>query len=161
MIGVLRATMFEFPSGRFSIFLTDLHEPEDNALRIVVAEANALPDQTEEPFPHSSIAPIAIMADSRRFEFVWNDYIAYLVRNESFALSEKEGSSGIFLERKASIYLRFLEETTFATSVIKKPMLHWSIICLNHCIDVVSFSKPMVREIDGLAGEARLRPNPN
>jgi hypothetical protein len=153
--------MFEFPSDRFRIFLTDLCEPEDNSLRLVVAEAKTLSMQEQVPGTPWSLSPIVITADSRRFEFVWEDYVAYLVRDESFAVPEREGPAGIFLERKSSAYLRFLEETTFATAVVQRTMRHWEINCLNHCIDVASFDEPIVRELQNGSEERETLAKPN
>ncbi len=153
--------MYGFPSDQFWIFLTDLREPEDNSLRLMVAEAKTLQAVEHPLFPGSSTRPIVVTADSRRFEFEWRDYVAYLVRNESFALPEKGQPTGIFLERESSAYLRFLEETTFATSVIEKPMRHWVVNCLNHCIDIASFSEPTIREISVDANESDTPLNAN
>jgi hypothetical protein len=140
--------MFELPTGLYGIFLTDLREPEDNSLRLTVSEAKTLRAPEEQlQFLGSPVSPIVITAHSRHFEFTWEDYVTYLVRNESFALREEGQPTGIFLEKKSSAYLRYLEEMTFATSVIQKPMRHWAINCLNHCIDVASFSEPAIREI--------------
>src|SRR5689334_445665 len=116
----LQHSMQGFPSGRFRIFLTDLREPEDNSLQLIVAEAKTLGVKEQTEF--GLLAPIVITADSRRFEFVWEDYVAYLVRDESFALREEGQPIGIFLEKRSSSYLRYLEQTTFATSVVQKPM---------------------------------------
>ena len=147
------------PPGRFWIFLTDLHEPKENSLRVAVAEAITSIPKEEISAPASLWAPIIITPDSRRFELVWKSYVGYLVRNESFVIPDNKSehrACGVFLERKSSVYLRFLEETTFATSVIQKPMRHWEIHCLNHCVDVVSFDEPIIREIDDI--EERLSP---
>jgi hypothetical protein len=137
------------PPGRFWIYLTDLHEPIENSLRVAVAEAITVIPKEKISGPASLRAPIIITPDSRRFELVWESYVGYSVRDEGFAQSEKDRPSivSVFLERTSSAYLRFLEETTFATSVIQKPMRHWEINCLNHCVDVVSFSEPIIREI--------------
>ncbi|MGX1323918.1 hypothetical protein AB7M17_007371 [Bradyrhizobium sp. USDA 377] len=143
----LGEAVYGFPSDQFWIFLTDLNEPEDNSLRLMVAEAKTLGDVEHSLFPASSTRPIVITEDSRRFEFVWKDYVAYLVRNESFASLEEGQPTGIFLEKQSSAYLRFLDETTFATAVMNKPIRHWVVNCLNHCIDVASFSEPVVREL--------------
>jgi hypothetical protein len=142
-----REAMSGFPSDEFWIFLTDLDEPEENSLRLMVAEAKTLGEVEHPLFPSSSTRPIVVTEDSRRFEFVWKDYVAYLVRNESFASLEEGQPTGTFLEKKSSAYLRFLGATTFATAVVDKPIRHWAVNCLNHCIDVASFSEPVVREI--------------
>jgi hypothetical protein len=39
-------------------------------------------------------------------------------------------------------------------------MRHWEINCLNHCVDIVSFDEPIIREIDGIEEEAiSIKPN--
>jgi hypothetical protein len=140
------------PPGRFWIFLTDLDEPKENSLRVAVAEAITIMPKEEVSAPASLRAPITITSDSRRFELVWTDYVAYSVRNESFAQLAKDrpSAAGVFFERRTSAYLKFLEETTFATSVMQKPMRHWEITCLNHFVDVVSFSEPIIRELENI-----------
>ena len=150
-----------FPPGQFWVFLTDLREPEDNSLQLAVAEAKTLGSREQTTGPSSSMVPIIITSDSRRFEFVWQNYVAYLVRNESFAQPDKERPPvvGAFLERKSSTFLRFLEETTFATAVMQRPMRHWEINCLNHCIDVVSFDEPIIREISDSEDDILAKPH--
>jgi hypothetical protein len=150
------------PPGKFWIYLTDLREPRDNSLRLAVAEAITGTPTEKVSGIASLLAPIIITPHSRRFELVWKNYVAYSVRNESFAQSDKERPAvvSVFLERKSSAYLRFLEETTFATAVMQKPMRHWEINCLNHCIDVVSFDEPIIREIDNSESDSILaKPN--
>lgn len=148
---------FQFPPpGQFWIFLTNLHEPQENALRLAVAEAIVGARTQQVPEIASSLAPIEITPRSRRFELIWQSYVGYSVRNESYAISDNETErpvAGVFLERKSSVYLRFLAETTFATAVIQKPMRHWEINCLNHSIDVVSFDEPTIQEIGGIKEE--------
>lgn len=155
---------FQFPPAGLSwIFLTNLHEPQENTLRLAVAEAIVGAQTQKIPEIASLLAPIEITPRSRRFELVWASYVGYLVRNESFVIPDNKSErpvAGVFLERKSSVYLRFLEETTFATSVIQKPMRHWEINCLNHCVDVVSFDEPAIREIDDVEEDAiSFKPN--
>jgi hypothetical protein len=148
------------PPGRFWIFLTDLREPEENSLRLTVAEAITGAPTVKLAEIASLVAPIEITSSSRRFELVWTRYVAYSVRNESFAQPDKERPSfvSVFVERESSAYLKFLEETTFATAV--KPMRHWEINCLNHVIDVVSFDGPIVRELKN-SDEGNILAKPN
>jgi hypothetical protein len=71
------------PSDRFWIFLTDLNEPEENSLRLAVTEAIVVPPI--EKVLGIAVTPIKVRPESLRFELFWKDYIAYSVRNESFA----------------------------------------------------------------------------
>jgi hypothetical protein len=141
------------PASQFSVFLESLHEPEDNALLLKIAEAKEIAAEKHDliigSHTLSDLTPIRVTPDSRRFQLFWESYVAYSVRNESFALADKNDPEfrGVFVERSTSTYLRFIEETTFATSVFQKPMRHWQVNCQNHCIDVVSFDEPSVEEV--------------
>jgi hypothetical protein len=73
----------------------------------------------------------------------------------------EKGQRGIFLERKSSAYLSFLEDTTFATAVVQRTMRHWELNCLNHCIDVASFDEPIIREIENYGEESGTSVKPN
>ncbi|MEH2478611.1 hypothetical protein V1282_001968 [Nitrobacteraceae bacterium AZCC 2146] len=141
--------MSVFPNGLFLIYLTELNEPVENSLRVIVAEAKTDDRTKSDTIIASSITPIVITPDSRRFEFVWKSYVAYSVRDETVAQHDKDRPpvSSTFLERRSSAYLRFLEETTFAAAIAQRPIKHWEINCLNHCIDVVSSEEPEIRQI--------------
>jgi hypothetical protein len=114
------------------IYMTELSEPESNTLRVVVSEAK--PKEV-----------------ARHFELLWPTYVAYSVRNESFAQFDKDrpDSDSQLTERASSAYLRFVAETTFAAGmvglVLKGPLRHWELTCADHFLDVVSSTPPVIR----------------
>jgi hypothetical protein len=125
----------DFPAGRGMIYMTELSEPGPNKLRVLISEAK----------------PKEIARD---FELSWENYVAYSVRNESFAQFDKDrpSSDSQLTERVSSAYLRFVAETTFAAgmvgSVLKGPLRHWELTCGDHFLDVVSSTPPAIRLIN-------------
>jgi hypothetical protein len=151
--------MIDFPKGRLSLYLIDLSEPETNSLRAVVAVAGATGEDT--PISDTGLFGKAILPTGVRYEFYWDRYVAYSVRDESFAQFDKDRppSDSQFTERTSSAYLKFVTETTFAASVadqiFKAPIRHWELTCLDHFLDVVSATPPIIRK--GLAAEILVR----
>jgi hypothetical protein len=136
------------------LYLRHLSEPEENSLRLVVEEAVA--DRTETvstPDPVSPFAeirkgasPIKSVEGCRAFELEWTRYVAYLVTEEVV------GSGGSYAEETFTgnlfrVYTRshFLDHLSRDTGGHTEPILHYKLICLNHLIDVASYSPPEVR----------------
>jgi len=137
----------EFPAGRLNLYMTDIGEPEDNRLRVVVMMTQ-LGESEDGPFG----APARqILADpASAFELTWDRYIAYAVRDECYAqLEEGEAPSESNLHvRQRSAFLDYVSKSTFATDEYPGPMQHWALYTLNHCLDVVSCAPPQIRRIE-------------
>jgi hypothetical protein len=74
-----------------TIFLREISEPEENVLRLVQQEANANSETVSVKVGGTTIENLRRIESterSRTFELRWNQYIAYSVRNESFALQD-------------------------------------------------------------------------
>lgn len=141
----------DFPEGHTNLYLTEIGEPSENTLRIVVAEG-----VLGKPSPIELAGvdvgegrPIEITGESRHFELSWNDYVAYVVRNESFWKAEPEEHRIVNqLERRFdSAFLEFVFTTTFADDDYPGPLQHWALSTLNHCVDVVSVQPPRVQRV--------------
>ena len=138
------------------LFLTELGEPKDNVLRLVLAEAAAgrlssekslseHPPEIQMLLANAGAKEIEHGPGCRTFEIVWPSYIGFSVRDESFSLPETEKGEGqLFVQYNKSKYLDFIAATTFANSEHPGPFKHWAIYCLNHSIDVVSTAEPLV-----------------
>lgn len=138
------------------LFLHSLHEAGDQDLRLVLHEARAgePPNQAfldaEPPELRPLLArarPIAHDADCRVFELTWEGYVAYAVRNESYAVQEPASSQGTgrrVVEYSASRYLDYVREATLARDDHPGPVTHWCIHCAFHVVDVVSTRAPTV-----------------
>ncbi len=138
------------------IYLRSISEPSDNTLRLVIEEAasGGAPDPAgfrTEPSPElawilAESTAIAHGPECRVFLLYWPNYIAYSVRNESYVSQDEyeEGTGRLFVQYSKSRYMDFVSSGTFAAADYPGPFNHWGINCLNHIIDVVSTSKPII-----------------
>ena len=138
----------EFPDGLLNLYLTDIGEPSENQLRIVVAEG-LLGGPTKIDIDGVDLGEgrrILVTDESRSFELRWDNYVAYAVRNESFWKGEDdELPRGKMLERRFdTAFFQYVFATTFADDEYPGPLEHWSLATLNHCVDVVSVGPPRV-----------------
>lgn len=139
--------MIEFPKGRRYFYLEEIGEPKDNTLRLVITEAAAQEDEVEVPGFPGTARPIISIPDGRPIDLLWERYIAYAVRNESYAISE-EGQpplNDMLSERSDTAFLAFVAKSTLATHEFPGPFRHWELVCLNHVIDVASTTAPIIR----------------
>jgi hypothetical protein len=94
-------------------------------------------------------APIVVAEDSSVYEVIFDQYIAYSVRNESYTHLDKEEE---FEGRLACIYtksrfLDYVSVSTFASDDFPGPFKHYGFNCLNHIVDIVSTSPPKIVEL--------------
>ncbi|MES2450871.1 MAG: hypothetical protein V4610_09910 [Pseudomonadota bacterium] len=141
----------DFPEGHLNLYLTEIGEPSENRLRIVVAEG-ILGQPSPIKFDDVDLGegrPIEISSESRHFELSWDDYVAYAVRNESFWKAESQEPQMIsqLHRRFDSAFLEFVSATTFADDDYPGPLQHWALSTLNHCVDVVSVQPPRVQQV--------------
>ncbi len=137
--------MIEFPKGRRTFVVRELGEPEENALRVVVTEASR-GEREKDPLLGVERFPVAIAVSTPSLELLWDSYIAYAVRDESYALDDEESAVETMLHvRKASTFLDYVAETTTAGSGHPGPFEHWALYCANHIIDVASQEPPRLR----------------
>ena len=141
----------EFPEGRLDLYLTDISEPEDNTLRIVLVEA-VLGQATALEIGEAEIEnvhPMEIGGMSRVIEVYWPSYVAYSMRNESYwdkEVGEPDFKSHLYT-RSNSAFLNYVLATTFATDDYPGPFEHWGLDTLNHCLAVVSTDRPRIRQL--------------
>lgn len=138
-------TVAALDSHRY-LYLVALGEPQDNVLRLELAEAQT--PEAEKPAA-SSYGPIAADARSALYEVVFDHYVAYSVRNEGYTA---EDAAEIFSGKVAGIYshsrfLDYVSHATIAASVQEEPYVHYGFNCLNHIVDVVAFGAPVVRRL--------------
>lgn len=137
------------------LYLDCLEEPTENALRLVVKEGivGSLISKTELQEYSTDLQNLLSDAKEithtpgcRVFEIIWESYIGYSVRNESYAVSEKPAGIGrLFVEFTQSRYLDFLSISTFANSNYPGSFKHWALYCLNHSIDIASTEEPIIK----------------
>lgn len=131
------------------LYLSEISEPRDNCLRLLIEEATALTGEVDTEIAGPAITricPIESTESSRLFEMIWDDYIAYSVQNESYA-STDEGE--VFTGKRIRVYsksnfLAFVKQSTFATDEYPGPYQHVQVVCLNHIVDVAATKPPKI-----------------
>lgn len=139
----------DFPSGCLNLLLTEIGEPEENSLRIVVVEgiAGAPSSLAIGASRIDDVRPIKIRPESRAYEFLWTSYVAYVVRDESYWQAEPDEPpfTGHFHQRSNSSFLDYVAATTFADDSYPGPLTHWGLDTLSHCVAVASVAPPVIR----------------
>lgn len=130
------------------LYLIGIGEPRDNRLRLVVQEART---GTPAPMPTQLGLPLAssygrIVPNGRKFEILWDHYLAYGVRNESHvAIDPYEVRVGrIWVVYSKSRYLDYLALACHTHELCGHPLTHWGVNCLNHIVDVVGPHHPRI-----------------
>jgi hypothetical protein len=134
------------------LYLTEICEPEDNVLKLMLAEAKVSGSRENirmGGMEIKDIGPIVVAEDSSIYEIIFDQYIAYSVRNEAYTYLDKEEE---FEGRLACIYtksrfLDYVSVSTFASDDYPGTFKHYGFNCLNHIIDIVSTSPPKIVEL--------------
>jgi hypothetical protein len=140
--------LFDAINSHRYLYLLELGEPEDNVLRLIVAEGRTLtPDKPSGNLTISTAAPIVADEQSAKYELLFESYVAYSVRNESFTVvdNEERFEGGLFRIYTASPFLQYVGAATIASDDFGGPYQHYGLLCLNHIVDIASAEKPRVR----------------
>ena len=140
-------------------FLTELKEETENELHIVISGAAVGEDARDgDPVLDQILAdckPI-IPDPSRSFRMIFEDYIIYQVRNESYAAYDAaaEGTGTYLMQFEKSGFLDYFLRATNACrmedgSFYPAPWKHYAIFTQNHVIDVIAQAEPRVLCWDG------------
>jgi hypothetical protein len=131
------------------LYLRSISEPEENSLRLEIAEAVAdrpAEDRETAGAVFTAVQPIETVAGCSVYSIVFDSYIAYVVTNESYAQNATEDRYEGTLARiyTESAFLALVEKSTFATSDYPGPFKHYGFCCLNHIVDVASCKPPPI-----------------
>jgi len=135
------------------LYLTGICEPEDNFLKLMIAEAKVSGSREDIRIGSLELkdtAPIIVTEDSSIYEIIFDQYIAYSVRNESYYTQTDEEEE--FEGRLACIYtkskfLDYVRASAFASDDYPGTFKHYGFNCLNHIVDIVSTSPPKIVEL--------------
>jgi hypothetical protein len=140
------------------LFLHSIGEPDEGGLRLIVHEARVGGPPTAEELAAETLSAVRTILEGARaiehgpgcdvFEIAWDQYIAYAVDNESYALPEPKESIGtgrVFIEYTKSAYLDYLAKVSFASEDYPGPFKHWKLLCLDHIVNVVSTNEPTIK----------------
>ncbi len=133
------------------LYLRELQERKENALLVVLNEAIVGSTTTSLNIGNTTLndlRSLEVTPNSRVFELSWDRYIAYSVRNESFALpgvGEEIASGRQLCVYAKSHFLDYLAKATWGDADHPGPLMHIGILCLNHVVDVASIEPPKIR----------------
>ena len=132
------------------VYLTEIGEPKDNVLELVIEQALASDFREElDGLGTSPDEPVGAgeLLETYRIEFP--NYIAYAIRDESFArndtLEAYEGTlARLYRESK---FLEYVDATSTGLRT-KDTHKHYSLLCLEHVVEVVSTDTPDLTLLD-------------
>ena len=131
-------------------YLAEIGEPEANQLRIIILEAK-ISDKTEDidlgVAKISDVHPIVTDETSRAYEIIFESYIGYSVRNESYVgWDESEEFTGkLFRVYTKSHFLDYIQvSAVYASEDDPGKFTHYEVVCLEHVIDVASMDEPRI-----------------
>lgn len=134
------------------IFFIGHTEPSVNSLRLFFSRSKT--SDVPEPLligdkNFGDSYTINIDENSPVIQIDFNSYIGYSILNESFTAWDdyQEFTGKIFRIYSKSRYLDFISNGTFASEEFPGPFKHYGVSCLDHIVDVVSVSEPIVKEV--------------
>ena len=140
------------------LLLHEVIEIGNQGLRLVVEEARASAESVALDVGGTTISDLHFVEQSGKiFEIIWENYIAYCVRNESYCGNIKEEQIAVgkmFCIYSKSYFLDYISRATFATAEYPGPFQHYAVFCENHVIDVVSMQAPQTRRLEKREREA-------
>jgi hypothetical protein len=131
------------------LYLTDIGEPKDNVLRLVIEEARASGELEDIKIADVTLPDVrSIVSDEscHAYEILFGSYVAYAVRNESYGVPDEseEFTGRRFCVYSKSRFLDYVRLATFASDDYPGKLNHYGINCLNHIVDVVSIEEPRI-----------------
>ena len=126
------------------IYLTSVREPKDNVLELIIEQASASDFREEfEGLGMSPDDPVNIEESLSAYRIEFPNYVAYAIRDESFARNDTcedyEGTlARLYYESK---FLEYVNTTSTALGT-KHTLKHYSLLCLAHVVEVVATSAP-------------------
>lgn len=139
-------------------FLKELKEEMENELHLAILSAAVGENtETDDSFGDTSLEEILadckpiVLNSSVKFDILFEDYIIYQVRNESYtSYDDSEERRGVYLlEFNKSGFLDYLSSATDAChlkdgSFYPGPWKHYGVYTQNHIVDVIAQEEPKV-----------------
>ena len=134
------------------IFLTKLESDDSFTLKIHIAEDRIqnVPSVTGTENNNldkilKKARPVKIRKNCNAFKIVFKDYNSFSVRNESYVVPENnEDPSRRLRVNQHSNFLKFISDSTWLSSDDMKSLVHYTVICTDHIIDIAASSEPVI-----------------
>ena len=135
------------------LWLVEYCEPRANDLCVTLIEAKTGKEAIDTEL--GTAFPVRPDQRSRVFRVTWFNYVAFLVRNESYATPDSDTPRGCGLGKlERSPFREYVAATTFASDDYPGPLTHWYLTTEWHCFDVIAADDPEIAQLD--AAEASL-----
>ncbi len=123
-----------------ALYLDQLKEHDGNSVQMRVLLTRLLGQVGDK------LREVVVDEKQPAVQLVFDDYVCYFVTNESFARADPtEASVGASFRRcRASLLLEYVKKTTCACDAFPGAYLHYRIVCVDHIVDVVSTSEPII-----------------
>jgi hypothetical protein len=126
------------------VYLMAIREPKDNVLELVIEQAPASDFREDlEGLGVSPDDPVDIdqLLETYRIEFP--NYVAYAIRDESFARNDTSEDYLGTLARlyRQSKFLDYVDSTSTGLRTNDR-LQHYSLLCLEHVVEVASMGTP-------------------
>lgn len=139
--------------GLINVEFRGLIEPEINSLTLLFDRC-AVSKTPEDLIIGEKVIkdtfPVYVDVNLPILQVDFKSYIAYSVTNESYTTWDDyevfEGKA--FRIYSKSRYLDFIRTHTFADENYPGPFVHYGVVCLNHILNIVSTTPPIIKEID-------------
>lgn len=131
------------------LYLTEIGEPMDNVLRVVIEQASAGEEERDVKIGTAIVSGCRdITSDEKCFayEVIFESYITYSVMNESFSFVDKSEiyTGNLFRTYSKSHFLDYVKVATLASEEYPGVFRHYEIVALNHIVEIVSVDLPKI-----------------
>ena len=128
------------------LYLDKLLEENDLELHIYVDEAISELEVINSSEGQSAYAPIITTDSCAKYNIIFNNYVCYSIRNESFTSEDKEEVyvGNLFRVYSKSKFLDYIHSSCIGLDILAPKMKHYEIACLNHIIDVATENEPII-----------------
>ena len=138
-------------------YILNINDNVDNVLKIIVS----LPYSGEKGSEASNTGnkdldeilkkAYPVLIDYNEiYEIVFENYIMYQIRNESFANPDENSkiSGKYFVIIKNSSYLKMVKNITFYNDIFDNKYMHYGIFSWNHVIDIIAAEEPKIAKLE-------------
>jgi hypothetical protein len=141
--------MLQLPAEH-ALWVVEYHDAGEDAHDLTITLIEAKTSSVAEDTELGPAYPVRPDQSSSVFSVRWRNYVAFAVRNESYALPEEGAPVGYGLGTRAeSLFRAYVAAATFADNEYPGPLTHWYLNTEWHCFDVISANDPEIQRLSG------------
>ena len=138
-------------------YILNINDNIDNVLKIIVSlpysgEKGSEASNTGNKYLDEILkkAYPVLIDYNEIYEIVFENYIMYQIRNESFVNPDENTkiSGKYFVIIKNSSYLKMVKNITFYNDIFDDKYIHYGIFSWNHVVDIISAKEPKIAKLE-------------